>query len=47
MRSDLTMQSVENGGTYKPTQKGVYTVYYYAIDEDGNVGITSYSFIVE
>ena len=47
MCSDLTMQSVENGGTYKPTQKGVYTVYYYATDEDGNVGITSYSFIVE
>ena len=37
----LNMINVKNG-TYKFTQKGIYRIIYYAMDEQGNAGYNEY-----
>ena len=44
---DWTTVMAENGKAYKPEQYGTYTVWYYAVDGDGNIAMESYQFTVE
>ena len=44
---DWTTVMAENGKSYKPDQYGTYTVWYYAVDGDGNIAMESYQFTVK